>query len=95
MIDPFDGVRLWASIFSIKSLLLVVTIASALLGPQIWQGRRWWLWILPRDWRAGAASADEATRRRWLFRVKVTFWLIFGIALISWILLTLQVKYRS
>ena len=94
MIDLFGGSTLLASILNLKSLLLIVSMATAILGPSLWQGRRWWLWILPKAWRSGIDSADEVTRRRWARRATWMAWGVFFFVLMAWVLLTFSVKNR-
>ena len=84
MIDLFGGSSLLASILNLKSLLLLASMATAVLGPSLWRGRRWWLWILPKAWRAGISSADEATRRRWERRAIWIAWSVFFLVLSAW-----------
>jgi hypothetical protein len=95
MPDPFGGVLLWASILSLKSLALVVVIVTTFMGPSLWRGRKWWLWVLPRDWQKYVAGLSNEELRRWWRRTRIVLWVVFLALMISWMLMAYQVLNRG
>lgn len=94
MHDPTPGVFLWASILGFKSLALVVTIVTAMMGPSLWNGRKWWVWILPRHWQHLISSQTNEDFRRFWWKVRIFCWVVFIALAGSWIALAYQVMNR-